>query len=82
MSPVRTLYRADIVEQEGEMLEFVVHGNGFLYHMVRNIVGTVVDVGKGRLSVSRFKEITEAHDRHQASPTAPACGLYLYEVEY
>ena len=82
MSPVRTLYRADIVEQEGEMLEFVVHGNGFLYHMVRNIVGTVVDVGKGRLSVARFKEITEAHDRHQASPTAPACGLYLYEVEY
>ena len=43
---------------------------------------SVVDVGKGRISVERFREITEAHDRHLASPTAPACGLYLYEVEY
>ena len=82
MSPVRTLYRADIEEKDGGMLEFTIHGNGFLYHMVRNIVGTVVDVGKGRISVSRFREITEAHDRNLASPTAPACGLYLYEVEY
>jgi tRNA pseudouridine38-40 synthase len=82
MSPVRTLYRAELEEKAGELLEFTIHGNGFLYHMVRNIVGTVVDVGKGRISVARFKEIAEAHDRHQASPTAPACGLYLYEVEY
>ena len=82
MSPVRTLYRAELEEKAGDLLEFTIHGNGFLYHMVRNIVGTVVDVGKGRISVARFKEITEAHDRHQASPTAPACGLYLYEVEY
>ena len=82
MSPVRTLYRADIEEKDGDMLEFVIHGNGFLYHMVRNIVGTVVDVGKGRITAERFREIAEAHDRSKASPTAPACGLYLYEVEY
>lgn len=82
MSPVRTLYRADIQEKEGGILEFFLHGNGFLYHMVRNIVGTVVEVGKGRISVEGFRRITEARDRSKASPTAPACGLYLCEVEY
>ena len=82
MSPVRTLYRADITEKDGGILEFCIHGNGFLYHMVRNIVGTVVDVGKGRHTVEHFREILEAHDRSKASPTAPACGLYLYDVEY
>ena len=82
MSPVRTLYRAELLEKEGGILEFNIHGNGFLYHMVRNIVGTVVDVGTGRFTVERFREILEACDRSKASPTAPACGLYLYEVEY
>ena len=57
-------------------------GNGFLYHMVRNIIGTVANVGLGRISVERFAEIMESLDRHQASATAPACGLYLYRVEY
>ena len=82
MSPVRTMYRAELRELAGELLEFTFHGNGFLYHMVRNIIGTVVDVGRGRCSVARFEEIIAARDRRQASPTAPACGLCLYEVEY
>ena len=82
MSPVRTLYNADIEEKADGILEFSFHGNGFLYHMVRNIVGTVVHVGLGKLSVERFAGILAAKDRKQASPTAPACGLCLYRVEY
>lgn len=82
MSPVRTLYEASLEEKPGDILEFTFHGNGFLYHMVRNIVGTVADVGKGRCSVAHFEEIMVSRDRRQASPTAPACGLCLYKVEY
>ena len=82
MSPVRTIYEASVEERPGDMLEFTIYGNGFLYHMVRNIIGTVANVGLGRISVERFAEIMESLDRHQASATAPACGLYLYRVEY
>jgi len=82
MSPIRTLYQASLEEKPGDILEFAFHGNGFLYHMVRNIVGTVADVGRGRCSVAQFAEILAARDRKLASPTAPACGLCLYKVEY
>ncbi|MBQ5418722.1 MAG: tRNA pseudouridine(38-40) synthase TruA, partial [Selenomonas sp.] len=61
---------------------FTLYGNGFLYHMVRNIIGTVANVGLGRISVERFGQILASLDRQQASATAPACGLYLYKVEY
>ena len=82
MSPIRIIYEARVKECPGDMLEFTLHGNGFLYHMVRNIVGTVANVGLGRISVERFAKILESLDRQQASATAPACGLYLYKVEY
>lgn len=82
MSPVRTIYLADLAEKEGGLLEFSFHGNGFLYHMVRNIVGTVADVGLGRWSQEDFARILAARDRKAASPTAPACGLYLCSVDY
>lgn len=81
MSPVRTMYRAEIQEQ-GKLLEVLLHGNGFLYHMVRNIIGTLVNVGQGRISPGGFRDILEAKDRAKASPTAPAQGLYLHSVEY
>lgn len=81
MSPVRTLYRADIELREN-VLTFTLHGNGFLYHMVRNIVGTVVNVGRGKLSPQDFFRIVEAKDRRLASPTAPPQGLFLTRVEY
>ena len=81
MSPVRTMYRAEIGEK-GDLLEITIHGNGFLYHMVRNMVGTLVNVGLGRISVAGFREILEARDRKKASPTAPPQGLYLFSVEY
>lgn len=82
MSPVRTLYRAEMECREQGLLETWIHGNGFLYHMVRNIMGTLVNVGLGRISPEGFQRILEAKDRRKASPTAPAQGLYLYSVEY
>ena len=82
MSPIRTMYEATVAAKPGDMLEFRIHGSGFLYHMVRNIIGTVANVGLGRLSVDDFRQIMESLDRGRASATAPACGLYLYHVEY
>ena len=82
MLPIRTMYEAKVEKKENGMLEFSIHGNGFLYHMVRNIIGTVVNVGLGRLTGADFQRIMDSLDRKQASATAPACGLYLYKVEY
>jgi tRNA pseudouridine38-40 synthase len=64
--------------------EFIyeVRGNGFLHHMVRNLVGTFLLVGKGTLKPSDLTEILEAKNRSQAGATAPAHGLYLVSVEY
>lgn len=81
MSPIRTMYEAELKE-EGEDITIRIHGSGFLYHMVRNLVGTLANVGKGRLTVEDFRQILAAKDRQKASPTAPAQGLYLLEVCY
>jgi tRNA pseudouridine38-40 synthase len=59
-----------------------IHGDGFLRHMVRNIIGTLVEVGIGRWPPSRVVEILESRDRTQAGPTAPPQGLFLVRVEY
>ena len=59
-----------------------VEANGFLRHMMRNIVGTLVDVGKGKLTEDEFSEIVAARDRKKAGMTAPARGLCLVEVRY
>ena len=80
-SPIRTLYEATCSCQ-GEILEFRFHGNGFLYHMVRNIVGTVVDVGLGKTLPEAFLRIFTGQDRRKAGATAPASGLYLLKVFY
>ena len=80
-STVRTIESIEITEC-GKELRFVFRGDGFLYHMVRNIIGTVVNVGLGNLTVKDFQRILASLDRKQASATAPACGLYLYKVEY
>ena len=82
MSPVRTLDEVHLAEEGAGRLSCRIHGNGFLYHMVRNIISTVVSVGTGRISAERFAEIFAARDRRLASPTAPACGLYLLRVDY
>lgn len=78
---VRTIYCASC-ETVGNKIEFLFYGNGFLYHMVRNLVGTLVDVGKHRLTPRDFAAILTGRDRARAGITAPAAGLYLKEVEY
>jgi tRNA pseudouridine38-40 synthase len=63
-------------------LVYRVRGNGFLHHMVRNLVGTFLLVGKGTLTPADIPRILAARDRSAAGPTAPACGLWLVGVEY
>lgn len=78
---VRTIY--DIhVKKEGELITIQVTGSGFLYHMVRIIAGTLMEVGKGNLVPDRMEEILSACDRTKAGPTAPACGLTLVKYEF
>jgi tRNA pseudouridine38-40 synthase len=69
-------------ERTGEEFLYVVRGSGFLHHMVRNLVGTFVLVGKSTLKPEDVATILEARDRSSAGPTAPASGLYLVSVEY
>jgi tRNA pseudouridine38-40 synthase len=64
------------------LLLFRIAGTGFLHHMVRNIVGTLVEIGRGSLAPSDLTRILDARDRTAAGPTAPAHGLYLVEVGY
>ncbi len=64
------------------MLIYEVRGSGFLHHMVRNLVGTLMEVGKGKLAPQDVRRILEARDRTLAGPTAPARGLCLVRVEY
>jgi tRNA pseudouridine38-40 synthase len=64
------------------MLVYEISGNGFLHHMVRNVVGTLVEVGRGKLAPQDVTRILAARDRTLAGPTAPAQGLCLVKVEY
>ena len=80
-SPVRTLHRLDIA-QSGERFEFTLSANAFLHHMVRNIVGTLVYVGKGRHAPEWARELLLARNRAQAAPTFSAAGLCLEQVDY
>jgi len=68
--------------REGEEFIYSVRGNGFLHHMVRNLVGTFMLVGKGSITFRDFERILVAKDRSAAGPTAPASGLFLVGVEY
>jgi tRNA pseudouridine38-40 synthase len=81
VSNVRTIF-SSAWERAGEEFVYTVRGSGFLHHMVRNLVGTFVLVGKGTLPVEDVTRILEARSRSAAGPTAPASGLYLVEVEY
>jgi tRNA pseudouridine38-40 synthase len=80
-SNVRTIF-SSVSERCGEEFVYTVRGNGFLHHMVRNLVGTFVLVGKGSLRVEDIARILEARDRSAAGATAPARGLWLVNVEY
>jgi tRNA pseudouridine38-40 synthase len=80
---VRTIISSQWEEDRAaDELVYTVRGNGFLHHMVRNLVGTFLWVGKGTLSCEDLQRILEAKNRSAAGATAPASGLYLASVEY
>jgi tRNA pseudouridine38-40 synthase len=80
-SNIRTIFSSRW-ERQGDELVYTVRGNGFLHHMVRNLVGTFLLLGKGNFDQSALLGILEGRDRTAAGPTAPAAGLYLVNVEY
>ena len=80
-SPVRRLHSLQI-ERCGERIDFVLRANAFLHHMVRNLVGTLVYVGKGKHSPGWAREVLDSRDRSAAAPTFSPEGLYLESVEY
>ncbi len=80
-SSVRTVMKCDI-STDGPRIYFDVEGDGFLYNMVRNIVGTLIEVGRGRWEPEYIKDIIAAQDRKAAGPIAPAKGLCLMKIFY
>jgi tRNA pseudouridine38-40 synthase len=82
---IRTIFSSTwerLETEAGELLVYRVRGNGFLHHMVRNLVGTMLDVGRGHLRGDEIPGILAARSRPAAGPTAPARGLFLHSVEY
>lgn len=78
---IRTLQRLELCEQKGGLrLEF--EGDGFLYKMVRNITGTLLEIAAGKIAPEAIAQIFAARDRRQAGMTAPARGLFLFQVKY
>jgi len=80
-SNVRRIFSSTWERQEDELV-YTVSGSGFLHHMVRNLVGTFILVGKGTFSPEDLTRILQARNRSAAGATAPASGLYLVKVEY
>jgi tRNA pseudouridine38-40 synthase len=79
---VRRVIRAEWQRGREGLIRFEIEANGFLKQMVRSIIGTLVEIGKGRMKASDFKKILNSKDRTEAGPTAPAHGLFLKEVKY
>ena len=80
-SPVKTLYSASL-QGSADLMALDLHGNAFLHHMVRNIVGALVYVGSGRMSVAGFAALLAEKSRLKAPPTFMPDGLYLTGVDY
>ena len=80
-SNLRRIFSSAWERQEDEFV-YTVRGSGFLHHMVRNLVGTFILMGKGTLKAEDLRRILEARNRSAAGATAPASGLYLVKVEY
>ena len=80
-SPVKEIYKIDLLKK-GDFIYLVFEGSGFLKHMVRNIVGTLVQVGRNKIKASNVKLILESKNRQKAGPTAEPQGLCLVKVKY
>src|SRR5205823_854858 len=80
-SNVRTIFSSRL-NRQGDELAYIVQGNGFLHHMVRNLVGTLLLAGKGTLTLADVQRILKMKSRSAAGATAPASGLWLMNVEY
>lgn len=90
--PFRTIYRVEIkdtaeadflfVKFSGRFIRISIEADAFLRHMARNIVGTLVEIGRGRMQPEGMKEILRLRNRRFAGPTAPACGLFLEKISY
>jgi tRNA pseudouridine38-40 synthase len=78
---VRTLTRCDVM-RKGPLLTFIIEGDGFLYKMCRGIVGTLVQIGRGKFAAGDLKKMIDARDRREAGMSAPAHGLVLWKVFY
>ena len=81
-SPVRKIYEIQVDERPEGRIDFVVRANAFLHHMVRNIVGTLIYVGKGSFSPLYVRDVLLSKDRSKAAPTFGPEGLYLEKVRY
>ncbi len=80
---VRCLHASQWIEEpEAQLLLYRVRGNGFLHHMVRNLVGTFLEVGRNNLAETEIPAILASRSRERAGPTAPARGLFLVNVDY
>lgn len=80
-STVRTIYQIDI-RKKGNEIQFLLRGNGFLYNMIRIIVGTLIEIGEEKRKPEEILSILKAKEREAAGPTMPAHGLTLLEVKY
>lgn len=81
LNSIRTVYSLDIVKED-DYITVSIEGNGFLYNMVRIIVGTLIEVGRGRINPDDIKDIIESKNRQKAGITAKPYGLYLEKVYY
>src|SRR5579864_1992161 len=82
-SPVRVIYNSELIRlPEKEEIIYAIRGRSFLRYMVRKIVGTLLDVGRGKLSASDISKLFELRDRSRSGPTVPPEGLYLVELKY
>ncbi|MGA2525240.1 MAG: tRNA pseudouridine(38-40) synthase TruA [Smithellaceae bacterium] len=79
---VRTIIDMEIKTGDDGLIEIKLESHGFLKYMVRNIIGTLVEVGRGKRKLEEMKVIIESRNRKSAGVTAPACGLFLKEVKY
>lgn len=80
-SKIRTVYHVSC-EKQGDQITFIFRGSGFLYNMVRILVGTLIEIGKGIYQTEDMKEMIESKSREKAGITAPPNGLYLWRVRY